>query len=70
MRWFAERARAELKVFPNHHYQFRIDDLIVNYWPVSKRKTAHVRDVSEGIDFTRHDVSPDQVADLVQGIFS
>lgn len=39
----AKRAGAELKHCGNHHYQIR-GECLVNYWPLSRRRTAHVRD--------------------------
>ena len=70
LRFLAREADLEFRAFLADHYQFRSGTLIVNYWPQSKRKTAHVRDSVEGINFTRRNVSPRGAIRLATGDFS
>lgn len=70
LRYLARKEGLEFRAFMADHYQFRSGTLIVNYWPLSKRKTAHVRDKEEGINFTRRGVSPRGAISLAIGDFS
>ena len=70
LRLLANEAGLEFRAFLADHYQFKSGTLIVNYWPRSRRKTAHIRDKEEGINFTRYNVSSRGAIRLATGDFS
>jgi len=51
----ANKEGVEVTILPNNHFQIH-GKLLVNYYPISKRRTAYVRGTIKG----RHNVTPKQ----------